>query len=206
MSIVVNKNTTQTPITTGGRTATQSVKFIPAPRVYVKAADSLTAAPVQTYYTKSNGVTPSTWNDLGVVEGMAKVTWDKKVKEVRTGIDDYLRAAYAESKNAVIEFVLTQFDDYILEKVSGLTASVITSGSITNYQVGQEDLNQLALMLVIQNKIDGKEWQLYNPAAFLNFSYNEGKDGITLKVTGLLPSFTAAGQTNESFMSTTIFV
>lgn len=205
MAIVVNKNTFQSPLTATGRTGTQSIKFIPAPRVYIKTADAITSTPVQNYFTKSNGTTPSGWTDLGIVVGMAKVTYTKKVKEVLTGIDEYLRAAYVGSKNAHIEFDLSQTDDYALENISGLTASVITTGSVVNYQIGEEDLNQVALLLVAQNKLDGKEWQFYNPNAYISFVYAEQNEGLILKCDGLLPYFRANGQTSDSMLSATVF-
>jgi hypothetical protein len=205
LAIASNKNTTQQPMSTAGRTGIQSIKYIPAPRVYVRAADSITAAPVQTYFTKSNGATPTGWTDLGSVMGAAKLTYTAKVKEVNTGIDNYLRAAYIDQKTGNIEFDLSQLDDVTLETVSGLTASVITAGSVINYQVGQLDLNQMAILLVVQNKLDGKEWQFYNPNAYLNFSFAESGDSLVLKTTGLLPFFTALGQTKEGMISSTVF-
>lgn len=205
MAIAVNKNTTQQPMVAAGRTGTQSIKFIPAPRVYVKTADAILNAPVQSYFTKSNGVTPTGWTDLGVVEGAVKVTYTAKVKEVTTGIDQYLRGAYVDSKTGQIEFTLDQMDDVVLEQMTGLTASVITSGSIVNYLVGASDLNQMAVLLVVQNKFDSKEWQFYNPNTYLNFSFEDAAGAMTLKVTGYLPFFTAAGQAKESMWSTTVF-
>jgi hypothetical protein len=205
MPILVNRNTTQSPMTTAGRTGSQLIRLIPAPRIYVKAPDALTATPVQSYYNPSNGSTPAGWTDLGIVAGNLKLVYDKKVKEVMTGIDQYLRAAYVEQKKASIDFELEQFDDVNVELLTGFTGSVITSGSIINYQLGQEDLIQKAILIVFQNKLDQKEFQFYNPNAFLNFQFNETASGMTLKVTGLFPSFTAAGQTNESFYSMTEF-
>jgi hypothetical protein len=205
MAILVNRNTTQTPMTAVGRTTPQVIRLIPAPRIYVKTADSTTAAPVQNYYTVSNGSTPAGWTDLGIVSGNAKVTYNKKVNQVKTGIDEYLRAAYVGSKEAMIEFDLAQFDDVNIELLTGFTGSVITSGSIVNYQVGQEDLVQKAILCVFQNKLDQKEFQFYNPNAYINFVYAEGNDGMVLRVTALLPSFTATGQTAETFLSKTIF-
>lgn len=204
MPILVNRNTTQPGMVAAGKTGSQLIRFIPASRVYVRAADSLTAAPVQTYYTVSNGSTPTGWTDLGIVDGV-KLTYDKKVAEVRTGIDQYLRSAYVQMKDARIEFDLSQFDDVNLELLTGFTGSVITSGSVVNYQVGQEDLIQKAILIIHQNKLDQKEFQFYNPNAYLNFVFAESNNGMVLRVTGLLPSFTAVGQTNESFLSVTEF-
>ena len=205
MAVISNKNTSQRGMSTPGRTGTQTVKWIPAPRVYVKVADPQVGAPVQNYFTKSNGVTPLGWTDLGSVLGAAKITYTAKVKEVNTGIDNYFRGAYLDGKSGNIEFELEQMDDVALEQVTGLTASVVTAGSVVNYQVGQNDLNILALLLVTQNKFDGKEWQFYNPAAYLNFTFADSGDALTLKTTGYLPFFTALGQTAESMISSTLF-
>jgi hypothetical protein len=204
MPILSNRNTTQTPMGSG-KTGAQVVRLIPAPRVYVKSSESVTVTPVQTHFVVSNGATPAGWTDLGIVQGMAKVTYDKKVKEIKTGLDDYLRAAYVDSKEAKIEFDLAQFDDANIELLTGYTGSVITSGSTVNYQIGEEDLVQKAILLVVQNKLDQKEFQFFNPNAYLNFVFNESNDGLMLKVTALLPSFTPQGETKESFLSTTIF-
>lgn len=206
MAITVNKNTTGAPMSTLGRTGTQLIKMIPAPRVYFKSIDSTTNAPVQDYFVASNGMTPLGWTDLGIVDGMAKITYNKKTKDVKTGIDQYLRASYIESKECTVEFELAQFDDVNLELLSGFTGSVITSGSVVNYQLGMEDLTQFAILVVVQNKLDKKEFQFYNPAAFVNFQFNDGNNGMTLKVTCNLPSFTASGQTQESFLSVSEFV
>jgi hypothetical protein len=204
MAITVNKNTTQAPMTTAGKTMPQVVRFIPAARVYVRTADALTSTPVQAYYTSSNGVTPSGWTDLGITSGV-KVIYEKNINEVRTGIDQYLRAAFVDKKTARMEFDLEQFDDANLELLTGFTGSVITSGSIVNYQVGQEDLIIKAMLIVCQNKLDQKEFQFYNPSAYINFAFAEGNEGMVLRVSALLPSFTANGQSNESFLSTTVF-
>lgn len=153
----------------------------------------------------SNGVTPNGFTDLGSVLGGAKINYSRKVKEVTTGIDNYFRGAYANGSSAQIDFSLEQLDDVTVETISGLSPTVVTAGSIVNYEIGQLDLNQLALLLVVQNKFDGKEFQFYNPAAYLNFGFEEQADGMALKVTGYLPYFTAAGQTQESIMSVTIF-
>jgi hypothetical protein len=204
MAITVNRNTTQPGMASAGRTAPQSIRFIPAARIYYKAVDSITAAPVQSYYTASNGATPSGWTDMGIVSGV-KVIYDKNMAEVRTGIDSYLRAAYVDKKESRLEFDLEQFDDVNLELLTGFTGSVITSGSIVNYQVGQEDLIQKAILIVAQNKLDMKEFQFYNPNAYINFVFAEGDTGMVLRCSAVLPSFTASGQTNESFLSTTVF-
>lgn len=209
---VININTRQNPMSAVGKTGAQIVKLIPAPRVYVKAAESLTAAPVQNYQKKTGAAgldaSYTGFTDLGIVSGMAKVTYEKKVAEIRTGLDDVLRQTYVQGKTATIEFTLQQFDDVALEAVSGLTASVIQSGSVVNYQVGQEDVVTKALLLVITSKADGKEIQLYHPSAFMSFNYEDSNDGLALKVSASLPAFTAAGTLGaigEGFFSKTIF-
>lgn len=204
MALTVNRNTTQQPMSTPGRTGAQSVRFIEAPRVYIKASDALVNAPVQNYTAKSNGVTPTGWTDLGIVDNKLKVTYTKKTKDVRTGIDNVLRAMYTNETDCTIEFTLDQMDDFVLETVSGVGASVITSGSTVQYSLGQEGLNQLAILLVSQNKLDGKEWQFYNPSAYLNFAIDDANDAMSLKVTGTLPWFLADGQTKEEVLHITI--
>jgi len=192
-------------MSTAGQTGAQSIRLIPAPRVYVKAADITTAAPVEEYYTKSNGTTPAGWTDLGIVDGNVAITYAKKTTDVKTGLDNYLRAVYINEKTASATFNLSQFDDVALEKLTGLTASVITSGSVVNFQIGQDDLVQLATLFVVQNKLDGKEWQFYNPSAYLNFSIADVNNATVLKVAAEFPSFTADGASKESFFSLTEF-
>ena len=202
--VIVNKNTGQTPITLG-RTVPQSIKFIPASRFYVKAVDSQTAAPVHMYYTKSNGTTPTGWDDLGVMLGAGAITYEKTRRDITTGIDRFLRLSYVESKTAGMEVTLGQFDDFVLERVTGLTPSVIINASILNFQIGQETIVQKAVLLVYQNKLDGKEFQWYNPNAFLDFTFVEAEDGMAVRVNCFLPFFTASGQTIESVLSCTEF-
>lgn len=203
--IVVNKNTSGAPMTQAGLTGLQSVAFVPAPRVYIKTVDPLSNTPVQDYYTKSNGTTPTGWTDLGTVSGNVKIQYSKKTNQIRTGIDQIFTAAYASEKTGQLEFMLEQLDDVTLQNITGLSASVITAGSVISYPVGQEDLVQAALLLVVQNKLDGKEWQLYNPAAYLDFKFNQSKDTLSLDCTGLLPPFIAAGSTLQTIMQTTVF-
>ena len=185
MAVIVNKNTTQTPITSG-LTGTQVVKFIDAPRVYIKAVDS-TASPVT---VKSNGSTPSGWTDLGIVDGKVAITYEKELNEVRTGIDNILRASYVRQRTGSFEFSLSQFDDVVLKEVSGITPATVQSGSIMQFSVGGEDVVQRALLLVVQNKLDGKEWQFYHPNAFLSFNIADNGDFTVVRAKGDLPAFT----------------
>lgn len=203
MAIIANKNTTQQPLSSLGLTGTQVLKFIDAPRVYLKTADPLAVAIIPT--AKSNGATPSGWTDLGVVEGTCKIGVEKKVKQVKTGIDNYLRAAYTDEKVGTFEFSLSQLDDIAFGQVTGLTASVVNTGSTYTYAVGSEDLSQQAVLMVVQNKLDGKEWQFYNPNAYINFSIEDSGDEFKLKVTGLLPFFLAPGQASEQMLAQTLF-
>jgi hypothetical protein len=206
MPVVSNAFTTGKPLTANGVTGPQSLFFIPAPRVFIKTTpDSVTAAPIPN--VKANGVASNLvgWSDLGIVDGSLKITYTKKLKELRTGIDNYLRGAYVNEKGATLEFNLAQVDDTVMGLVTGLTASVVTSGSVYTFHAGQEDVQQFALLLLMQNKLDGKEWQWYHPSAFVNWEYADSSDKIVLKVSALLPGFTAAGQTAEEFIACTEF-
>jgi hypothetical protein len=197
MAVIVNKNTTQTPIATG-LTGAQVVKFIDAPRVYVKAVDS-TPTPI---VVKSNGSTPSGYTDLGVVEGKVRVAYDKEIAEVRTGIDQFLRQSYVRQKTGTFEFVLSQFDDVVMKEISGLTPSVITSGSIVQFNVGSEDVISRALLMVVQNKLDGKEQQFYNPAADLSFTIEDSGDATVIRGRADLKGFTFGGVEQLYVLST----
>jgi hypothetical protein len=184
-AVIVNKNTQQTPLSSG-KTGTQIIKLIPGPRVYVKAKDS-SAAPVT---TKSAGTTPAGWTDLGIVNGNARLAYDKELFEVRTGIDQVLRQQYVRQRTATAEFALSQVDDVVLEQVTGLTASQIVNASVYQFAIGQEDIVEKALLLVMQNKLDGKEMQFYNPAAQLSFTYEEDGEAMVIRVRANLPAFT----------------
>ena len=182
-----------------GLTGQQTTKWIDAPRIYIKSTDS-TPTPV---VIKSNGALPTGWTDLGIVNGKFKITYQKDVKEVRTGIDETLRAIYIGKKTAKFEFQLSQFDDVTMSQLSGLTASQITNGSIYQYGVGIEDVVQKALLLVSQNKLDGKEWQFYSPLAYLSFGITDNNQETVLAGVGDLPSFAWAG--SQALMVSSIF-
>lgn len=200
MSVITNLNTRQNPITSG-QTGTQVIKFIQAPRVYIKAVDS-TPTPIT---VKSDGATPSGYTDLGIVNGVVKITYTKDVKEVRTGIDEVLRQTYIGKKTGSFEFSLSQFDDVTLQNISGITGSVVTAGSAYSYAVGSEDVIQKALLLVLQNKLDGKEWQFYNPNAFLTFEIADSNGELVLNAKGDIPFFAWGGGNNEAMFVGTIF-
>ncbi len=220
MSVIINKNTQQTPLTNpaGAVTGVQSIKFIPAGRVYLKTTpDSTTAAPVQVYaaYTqKSNGativapvgtgVTGGTYVDMGIMLTPGKLTYNKTQKKVQTGLDKITQLVYIESRDASLEFELTQMDDYVMQKL-GFIASVITNGSSINFQIGQEEVVNVALVVVYQNKLDGKEIQWYHPNAALTVSFNQNGDELSVKVSCELIAFQASGSSLLSLVSTTIF-
>jgi hypothetical protein len=205
MSVIVNKNTTQAGLTAAGKTGLQSIRFIPAARVYTKAAESMTAAPVQTHYSKSNGSTPSGWTDLGSMVGNAKLVYNKNLNKVKTGIDKVLQAVYVDEKDATLEFNLGQVDDTALEAISGLSASIITSGSVVNYRLGAESIVEAAMLCVYQNKLDGKEIQFYHPAAMFTFQFDEVENYFALKCSAELRLFKVDGQTDDLIVATTIF-
>jgi hypothetical protein len=198
MAVLSNLNTTQTPLSVG-LTGAQSVRWIDAPRVYIKTADS-SSTPVT---TKASGSTPSGWTDLGVVEGKVKISYEVERKEVRTGIDQVLRASYAGQKTASMEAVLGQFDDIVVKEVSGLTPSTITSGSIIQFAIGQGDVVQKALLLVSENKLDGKEWQFYHPNAFISFQIEDSGEATVVRLRGDLPAFTHGG--SDTLIVSTIY-
>jgi hypothetical protein len=185
MAVITNLNTQQKPMAASGRTGVQVVKFIDAPRVYIKTVDS-TPTPVT---TKSNGVLPTGWTDLGIVNGKLKITYAKEIKEVRTGLDQVLRASYVGKKTAGMEFQLSQFDDVAMEQLSGVTPSVVSAGSTVQFALGSEDIIQKALLLVSQNKLDGKEWQFYHPDAYLTFSIADNGDETIITGTANLIAF-----------------
>lgn len=186
MSYVSNLNTKQTPIAAAGLTGTQTVVFVNAARVYIKSVDT-TPTPVT---TKSNGTLPSGWTDLGTLMGQAKITYNKSTKEVRTGLEQVLRGEYIDKRTGNFEADLAQFDDTVIAQVSGLTASVITSGSIVQFGLGQEGLVNKAVLLVMQSVLDGKEIQLYNPNSLINLGYNNSGDETTIKMTAEFLFFT----------------
>lgn len=200
MAVINNLNTRQTPITTG-KTGTQVIKFINAPRVYIKAVDS-TPTPV---VVKSNGTTPSGYTDLGIVNDQVAITYSKDINEVRTGIDEVLRATYVRRKTAGFEFQLSQFDDVVMEQVSGLTASQIVNGSIYQFALGSEEVIQRALLMVVQDKLTGKEWQFYHPNAFLSFTISDSNGETILTGKGDLPMFAWGGGSSEAIMVPSIF-
>jgi hypothetical protein len=157
------------------------------------------------YSMKTNGTTPAAWTDTGVMEETGKITYTKSKKKITTGIDKVVRATYIESKEATMEFTLTQVDDLLLAAL-GFNASVITAGSTKNFQLGQEDVVQKALLMVYANKLDGKEIQWYHPSAELDVQIDEMNDAVVLKVTADLVAFMGAGgYTVSSLISATVF-
>lgn len=196
----------------------QSIRHIPAARVYVKTAiDSITitnTSLMSAYTQKSNGTTPTapvgagitvgTYVDLGIMSTPGKVTYTKNQKKIQTGIDKITQLIYVESRSAMLEFNLDQMDDYLLQQL-GFVSSVITAGSSINFQIGQEDVVTLAMIMVYQNKIDGKEIQWYHPAAAFTVTFETSTDQVVIKCSVELTAFTPAGSSILSLVSTTIF-
>jgi hypothetical protein len=188
MAVINNLNTTQTPLTTG-RTGAQVIKFLDAPRVYLKSKDG-SSTPI---IVKSNGVKPAGYTDLGIVDGKVAIAYDKEIVEVKTGVDEILRQTYIKNKTGSFEFVLSQFDDVAVEQLSGLTPSVVTAGSVVQFALGQDDIIERAVILVVQNKLDGKEWQFYSPAAQLSFTVESAGEFTVLRGRCKLPAFAHGG-------------
>jgi len=221
MAVIVNKNTQQTPLGNpfGANDGVQSIKFIPAGRVYIKTTpDSTTATNVNAYAAFSqksdgqtivnpypnSGVSAGTYVDLGIMSTPGKVTYNKVQKKVQTGIDKITQLVYVESRDANLEFELDQVDDYILAQL-GFITSVITSGSSVNFQIGQEDVVNVAIVIVYQNKIDGKEIQWYHPSGALTVTFNSTADMISVKVVCEMIAFQAMGSSILSLVSCTTF-
>lgn len=206
MSVIINRNTTQSPVVAAGNTGSQVIRFIPGSRVYVKTPDSTTSAPVASNFSKSNGATPAGYTDLGIMSGPGTVVYTKNKVKVQTGIDKVVRATYIGEKLCNIQADLDQFDDSALAQMTGLSPSIITAGSVVNFQVGQEDVVNKALLLVCQNKLDGKEIQFYHPSAQLSFSIKYTGEQMLLAMDAELVAFnTAAGAAIDSLMSVTVF-
>jgi len=204
---ISNNFTTQKPLTILGNTGNQVLNAIPASRVFIKDVDSTTATPLDSYVAysfKTNGQTPSGWSDAGIMDTPGKLTYKKNEKKVETGIDKVIRAVYAESKEATLDFDLVQIDDYLLSLL-GFNGSVATAGSSMNFLVGQEDVIQKALLCVYVNKLDGKEFQVYHPAAYLNCTFDMANQKMLVKVSAELVPFTPIGATSEALFALTIF-
>jgi hypothetical protein len=75
MAVLTNNWTQQVPLSAVGATGIQSIRFIPACRVFLKTPDSKTAAPVNqmaAYSMKTNGITPTGWTDTGIMDAPGK--------------------------------------------------------------------------------------------------------------------------------------
>ena len=85
--------------------------MIPASRVFVKSADSITATPVSAYANysfKTNGQTPAGWIDLGVMDAPAKLMYTKTLGKLQTGVEKISRRTYSTAKEANLDFSLWQ--------------------------------------------------------------------------------------------------
>jgi hypothetical protein len=207
-NIVSNAWTQQRPISVFGSTGDQILKLIPAARIFIKAPDATVNTPYQQYagYSfKTNGVAPTGWTDLGSIDKPAKLTYTKTTKSVTTGIDTVERAIYVDKKTAMVEFNLLQSDDYVLSAL-GFSGSAMTAGSSMNFLMGGEDIVTRALLVVYQNKLDGKEFHIYHPAANLNVTWDmSSADELTLKATAELLAFTPTGATVDALYAMNIF-
>ena len=152
----------------------------------------------------NDGVSAGTYIDLGIMSTPGKLTYNKVQKKVQTGIDKITQLVYVESRDANLEFELDQLDDYIMAQL-GFVTSVITSGSSVNFQIGQEDVVNVAIIIVYQNKIDGKEIQWYHPQGALTVSFNSTADMLSVKVTCEMIAFQAIGSSILSLVSCTTF-
>lgn len=207
MPVISNNWTTGHPFTTVGNTGAQSIVHIPATRAFIKAPDSTTAAPVLAYSSysfKTNGIAPTGWVDLGPMSSTAKLTYTKSQKKVQMGIDKVTRLIYVDQKDAMLEFDLMQLDDYILGQL-GFTSNVYVAGSVVNFQIGQEDVVNNAMLVVYDNKADGKEVHYYHPSAALTITFVQNGDQMGAKVQAELPAFTAAGASKDSLISCNVF-
>jgi hypothetical protein len=208
MAVLTNNWTQQVPLSAVGATGIQSIRFIPACRVFLKTPDSKTAAPVNqmaAYSMKTNGITPTGWTDTGIMDAPGKITYTKNKKKIQTGIDKVTRATYIESREASVSFDLTQIDDVVMTAL-GFVNSVITAGSTVNFQLGQEDVIQKAMLMVYANKLDGKEIQWYHPSAEIDVDIDMSSDAVVAKCNADLVAFIAAGgYTVSSLLSATIF-
>jgi hypothetical protein len=207
MAVLVNNWTQQTPLAANGLTGLQSITHIPACRVFLKTPDSTTAAPVNAmalYSMKTNGAVPASWTDTGIMTATGQITYTKTLKSVMTGIDKIERQTYVESRTAKIDFELSQLDDTVMVAL-GFINSVITAGSTVNFQLGQEDVINKALLMVYANKSDGKEIQWYHPSSQLSATLANNGGATTVKVEARLIAFQPLGYTLSSLISATIF-
>lgn len=205
--VIVNNFTTQKPLTVLGSTGNQVLAMIPASRVFLKASDSITAAPIHSYANyafKTNGLTPLGWNDLGIMDAPAKVNYNKQVEKVQTGMDKVTRLTYAKSKEATLDFSLWQTDDYLLSQL-GFNGSVATAGSSQSFLIGQEDVFQAALLCVFCNKLDGKEMHVYHPNASLSVTFDTANEKLLTKVSVDLTAFTPEDQNVDALYCANIF-
>lgn len=208
MSVLVNNWTQQVPMSAVGETGVQSIRHIPASRVFFKTPDSTTAAPVNimaAYANKTNGTVPSGWTDGGIMDGVGKVVYTKKIAQIMLGIDKVVAATYVQERSAQITFDLAQLDDQVLQML-GFISSVITPGSSINFQLGQEDVVAKAVLFVYASKLDSKEIQWYHPSGQISADVKNVSDYLVASCTCDLIAFTpAGGYTRQSLVSATIF-
>jgi hypothetical protein len=206
---ITNRITSGAPLTAVGPLGQQTQTFIPAARIFMKtSADSQSAAQPPVAKVGLTGLASTLgagWIDLGTLDGGVTTTFTKTKKDIKTGIDQKLRTSYISDTTFEISFNLLQVGDYLLQNVLGLTPSILQSGSSASFGLGQESYGQYALVCVWQNKVDGKENQLYNPAAFLDAVIADASDHLVLKCDAKFPAFTQNGDTQERLASYTWF-
>jgi hypothetical protein len=206
---ITNRITSGAPLTTSGVLGVQTQTFIPAARVFMKLTQDLQSAgapPVAKIGLTGTAATLGTgWIDLGTLDGGVTTTYTKTKKDIKTGIDQKLRTSYISDTTFELSCNLLQVGDYLLQNVLGLTPSILQPGSIASFALGQETYGQYALCVVWQNKIDGKENQLYNPAAFIDATIADASEHLVLKFDAKFPAFTQAGDSQERLVSFTMY-
>ena len=187
---VSNKYTKQPPV------AGSSTKVVLAERVYMAPADTVYADPV----ARLDGADPAApWVDMGIVgNSRVNLTYSKDVRYVETGIEKVRRGAYMLGKTAECTFVLEQYDIPQVESLTGLTATAV--GAIGNkLQIGQDDINDMALLFIGVNKVDGKEHHIYCKKGTVSFQIQQEDDFRVFNVSASLYPFIASGETEEGY-------
>jgi hypothetical protein len=188
---VSNKLTKQPPIS-GASTA-----VVLAERVYIAAADTAYAAPA----VRLEGADPGGWSDLGVVkDSRVNLSYTKEIKYVETGIERVRRGAYSLAKTAETNFMLEQYDLDTVSLLTGLTVDAVGGiGGVLH--VGQDDLDEKALLFIGINKVDGKEHHIYCKKGTITFNVQQEDDRRILAASASLYPFVPTGETEEAFYS-----
>jgi hypothetical protein len=189
-----------------------STKLIPATRVYIKTAITTPfTEPASGRITATTG--PAGWTDLGgILNSKVMITYNKDLKEIRTGLDQILRVSYVSNKTATASFALENYDVAALAAITGQTALLVYSGTPSAYVgqklfIGKEDVVSKAIMFLCTNKIDNKEHRFFNPSADLSFTFEEDGDSVVIRVTASLNGFVPADDTSglTSYYTHTVY-